>query len=208
MTENPRGASSMARTYKPLPRIPLLANNHYSHPPGPPELVHLDDSALSVMTDLTEVKAITIASDQTIQNAQLKMEACNIHMLLVSNKDRKVIGIITTEDIIGEKPLNVSRERKLHRDDILVRMVMTPQEEMLAIDFESIRYAKVGDIVKTLHDIRKHRAIVVEVDEANNQHTIRGLFSSVEISKQLGRDISDDITPAHYLAELVKTMQS
>ncbi len=196
----------MAKKYQALPRVHLLANNFYSQANDLPELVRCDDAAMRVMTDLRKLRAITILSTDTIEAAATEMNACEVHMLLVRNDEHQIKGIITSEDLIGEKPIKIAQERKIHHDKVLVGMVMTPQDDMLALDIESLAHAKVGDIVETLHEMRKHHAIVVEYSAEKEQHIVCGLFSATQISRQLGKDITSVLGKAHDLAQLLQDL--
>ncbi len=197
----------MNKSFGKLPVIPLNAGSSYSHPPTPPEIVHLDDAALDVMVDLKQANAFTIGPDAPIPEAAMEMRVCHTHILLVTNKEEYVVGLISSEDILGEKPLKINLERRIKRSDITVRMVMIPQTEIIAINIEELRHAKVSSVIQTLHEMHQHNALVVEVDALTGEQTVRGLFCLHQISKQLGRDVTFDMSEAHTLYELQHGMR-
>lgn len=191
----------MPKTYTPLPTVSLQSGVAYMHPLGPQEVVHWDDPALHAMVDFKYLKAETIGPDDSIDTALLAVKNCPYHVLLVVNHEHHVLGIVSAEDLLGEKPLKAIEQKRLHRAEISVQMVMIPQREIVTFELESLRHAKVGHIVQTLRAHKQHYGLVVKVDETQTQ-VIRGLFSSSVISKQLGTDVTSDLAEAHSIAEL------
>lgn len=176
----------MLRDYSPLVSAMLQEGVGYAQPTQiVPEQVTLDDSAVSVMTDLNRVTAVIILPGDTVDEAHRRMIQRGVRLLLAVDQDRKVLGIVTATDILGEKPVQIAFQRGLKRGEILVRDIMTPQERLEVIDMEDVRAAKVGHIVATLKKAGRQHAVVVERD-ARGRQTVRGLFSTTQIARQLG----------------------
>ena len=192
----------MAKQYPPLDTIILNVGTSFSHPNDLPEIIHIDDPALDAMIDFEHITAITIKPEDTISDALIEMKVCGVHLLLVIDDDNKVIGLISSEDILGDRAVKISQERRLPRNEILVSMLMTRQDDVAAINYEDLRHAKVGHLIETLHDIKQHYTIVVTLDEKTQQQTDRGLFSSSQLSKQLGIDVTFDLSERTSVAEL------
>ena len=150
-----------------------------------PQRVGFDNAAEDVMTDLKQVSAVLIRPGDGIDEANRRMIQRSVRLLLVVDENRKVAGIITAPDILGEKPLQVIAERGCRREDILVRDVMTPQQRLEVLHMNNVRGAKVGHVVATLKKSGRQHAVVVEVD-SNGRQTVRGLFSATQIARQLG----------------------
>jgi CBS-domain-containing membrane protein len=150
-----------------------------------PEKVTLDDAAVSVMTDLTRVTAVIILPGDTVDEAHRRMLQRGVRLLLVVDQNRKVVGLITATDILGEKPVLAASERGLRRGEVLVRDIMTPQERLEVLAMDDVRAAKVGHIVSTLQKAGRQHAIVVEHD-AKGRQTVRGVYSATQIARQLG----------------------
>ena len=93
--------------YEPLKTIKLSADNTYLHLHKVLELVHLDDPAFAVMTDFTQTSPRTIGPDEPMDNALNEMKIHGVHLLLVQDDHDKVIGIIASEDILGERPIKI-----------------------------------------------------------------------------------------------------
>ena len=176
----------MLRDYSPLVSTMLQEGVGYAQPTQVvPEQVTLDDSAVSVMTDLNRVTAVIILPGDTVDEAQRRMIQRGVRMLLAVDQDRRVLGLVTATDILGEKPVQVAFQRGLKRGEILVRDIMIPQERLEVLDMEDVRAAKVGHVVATLQKAGRQHAIVVERN-AKGRQTVRGLFSATQIARQLG----------------------
>ena len=61
-------------------------------------------------------------------------------------------------------------------------------KNIIAFDLQSVEEARVGNIVTTLKAHSQHYALVIENE--NNQHIIRGLFNTSQISRQLHHEIA------------------
>ena len=176
----------MLRDYSPVRFDKLQPGIGYAQPTqAVPDRVTLDDAAASVMTDLTRVTAIIILPSDTVDEAHRRMIQRGVRLLLVVDQDRKVLGIITAPDILGEKPVLAASERGLQRQEVLVRDVMTPQEKLEVLEMADVRAAKVGHIVATLKKAGRQHAVVVERD-ARDRQLVRGLFSATQVARQLG----------------------
>jgi CBS-domain-containing membrane protein len=174
------------RDYAPLASRLLQPGTGYSQPGQVvPERVTLDDAAESVMTDLTRVTAVIILPGDTVDEAHRRMIQRGIRLLLVVDQDRKVVGLITATDILGEKPVLAASQRGLRRDEVLVRDIMTPHERLEVLDMADVRAAKVGHVVSTLKKAGRQHAVVVDID-AKGRQGVRGLFSATQIARQLG----------------------
>jgi CBS-domain-containing membrane protein len=176
----------MLRDYAPLPFERLQPGVGYAHPTqAMPDRVTLDDAAASVMTDLTRVTAIIILPGDTVDEAHRRMIWRGVRLLLVVDEDRKVLGLLTALDILGEKPVLAASQRGLRREEVQVRDVMTPQESLEVLNMADLRAAKVGHVVATLKKAGRQHAVVVERDMHGRQ-VVRGLFSATQIARQLG----------------------
>lgn len=176
----------MLRDYVPLASAPLQPGSGYAQPSQPlPEKVTLEDAAEAVMTDLKRVTAVICLPGDTVDEAHRRMIQRGVRLLLVVDQDRKLLGIVTATDILGEKPVQAAVERGLRRDEVQVRDIMTPQERLEVLKMEEVRAAKVGHVVATLKKFGRQHALVVDVD-AKGRQTVRGIFSATQIARQLG----------------------
>ena len=197
----------MEKMFPLLPVITLKSGLSYSHSPYLPEVIHFNDPALHAMFDFKYANVISVYPDAMISEVAMSMRISHTHLLLVIDKENNVIGFISLEDILGEKPLQVTQERKIKRSEILVRMVMTRLENIIAFDYADLIYAKVGNVAQTLNHRKQHYALAVEIDPKTDEQIVRGFFSLSSMSKQLGVDVISGLSEAHSLAELQHTFK-
>jgi CBS domain-containing protein len=174
------------RNYTPLSFRLLRAQAGYAQPTQTvPDRVKLEDSALHVMTDFKATTAVIVLSGDPLDEAHRRMIQRGVRLLLVVDQDRRVVGVITASDILGDKPMRAITQRGIRREELLVRDIMTPQERLEVLEFPDVRTAKVGHVVATLKRSGRQHALVVEHD-AKAGNIVRGVFSATQIARQLG----------------------
>lgn len=176
--------------YKALPAARLEScASYFQVDTQPLRGVSLGSPALDVMTDLKRVQVITVGPDATLASVSRAMERNSVRSLLVADEKRCILGIITTTDTLGEKPMQVVRERGVRHEEVRVSDIMTPRERLEVLDLEDVRVAEVGHIVATLKRVGRQHALVAEED-ASGRQMVRGIFSASQISRQLGTVIN------------------
>jgi len=145
------------------------------------------DPAIVVMTDFKRIAAIQIEATASIEAANQKMILCAVRLLFVTDDQGVVIGLITANDILGEKPVNYIREHGGSRKEIMVLDIMTKKEELDSVQIEDVVRGSVGDIVESLKACDRHHIIVTE--SSKDGVYIRGMFSRTQLSRQLGEPI-------------------
>jgi CBS-domain-containing membrane protein len=148
-----------------------------------------EDPALRVMTDLRRVRALTVGAGTAMDSAYQRMRVNGVRMLLVVDEANRVVGLITSTDIEGEKPVQRMHDRSIRRDELIVADVMTPRERLEVIELHDVERACVGQVVASLKSMGRQHALVVERD-ADGRQRLRGLFSATQIGRQLGEPIS------------------
>jgi hypothetical protein len=172
------------RDYQPLASISLAASVACTLAQPAANPVSLDSPALDVMTDLSKVAAATIEPSAPIAAANEYMIARAVRSLFVT-AGGQLLGLVTTTDILGERPVRVLHARGISRSDLLVSDVMTPVDSIVAMRIEDVRAAKVGHIVASLKQAGRHHELVAE-QLPGGKTCIRGIFSASQIARQLG----------------------
>lgn len=176
----------MSKNFVPLTSHPFKAGSGFARPTQVfPQNVTLNDSAISVMTDLRSVSVVNVRAKTSMEKANDKMIRYGVRTLLVLDDADKVTGLLTATDVLGEKPVRFLQEVGGTHADILVRDVMTVQRDLKVLKLEDVLKAQVGDILTTLKAAGRQHAMVVEEGEDGSQ-TVRGLFSATQIARQLG----------------------
>lgn len=152
-----------------------------------PERVKLDNPALDVMTDFRRMTAFIATPGDTIQQAEERMVRRKVRLLFVMDGENRVAGLVTSTDIHGEKPMKVVQSRGIRRDEVLVADIMTPVENLEAVDFDDIASARVGHVLETLKSRGRQHALVFE--RVEDQKMVRGLLSLSQLCKQLGVNV-------------------
>jgi predicted transcriptional regulator len=152
-------------------------------------LVRADSPAMCVMTDFKQVSVATITPEATLAQANQTMISRGVRLLLVIDRNDEVLGLITSRDTSGEKPIQMVQERGGRFTDLLVNDLMCPRERIDLINTHDVLTAKVGDIVATLKALKRQHAMVGERDPITGQTRIRGVFSATQIGRQLGAPI-------------------
>ncbi len=188
-SEPTRSADGAIADYAPLRHSSPNPGERYTLPrPGSPPPIRLDAPARDVMTDLRRVSAVTIAPEASIDEANRAMIAHRVRALFVVDDAHQVSGIVTSTDILGERPIQFAQERGMRHGEVVVRDIMTPAGRLEILDFHDVEQARVGDIVATLKLAGRQHALVVEtvVVVPAAQRTVCGIFSLTQIARQLG----------------------
>lgn len=189
------------RQYSALPSRPLRPHTrfHTPHQDLTPR-VTLEDPAVAVMTDFQKMTAFTIDPDVSVDTAARVMRRRRVHLLLVVDVENRVLGIITSNDLLGEKTLQCISSRGIARADALVRDIMTPEDRLEVISMDDVLHAHVGHVVATLKANGRRHAAVVDEDASGHQ-TLRGLFAASQLAAQLGAPV-ETIEIAKTFAEI------
>ena len=156
--------------------------------------ITLDDPAIEVMTDFTLVTAISVNPCASLENARERMITDKIQLLFVTNQFHEVVGLITANDLSGEKAMQHLSETGGKMADVMVRDIMTPRYKLEAITMQDLRKSSVGDLVETFKRMGRQHALVIESTEDNDTKPgIRGILSVTQINKQLGKPITESL---------------
>lgn len=173
--------------FRSLPLYPLPPVTSYFEPSQEsPAQVKDISPAILVMTDLRHQTTFTIEPGVSIDWALSRMKTVGVRLLFVVGVDKEVLGLITSTDIQGEKPMRLHKELGVRREEIVVRDIMTPRDELETLSIDDVLRASVGDVVATLCSVGRRHALVLDDEPRYGQPAIRGIFSASQIGKQLG----------------------
>ena len=199
----------MQKKYDAIEIQGLSKISEHAQPPELPEVVHMDDPALCVYQSFNHAAPATITDNAMLSDAVLEMKAYNEHLLLVLDEDKHMIGIITSHLIHGEKPYRIMHQRGLKHSELMVKMLMVPNEKIACLHTECLQTAKVGNIVETLKANKRHYALVID-DHIAGKQIVTGYFSATQINKKLERRPKTDNQSNSILEleELLKNLES
>lgn len=148
--------------------------------------IALTDSAAIILTDFTWDAPVTVAADRFIDDALQDMIVAGVRALLVM-RGEAVVGLITSYDIEGERPLQFLNAAGFARhSDIEVGHIMTPWDVVPTVDLPWIASASVADVLERLRRKRASHCMVVEYPEQGGAF-VRGMFSRADIERQLAQ---------------------
>lgn len=164
--------------------------------------------ALELMTDFRQTPLIMVSSITQIDQALKQMIYSGVRLLFVINEHSAISGIITANDIQGEKPMLYLQARDCQlntctRDEITTADIMTPVQQWQILDYSQLAHAKIGHIIETFKAMAKRHIIVME--SGNNKQVVRGLFSASAIEHALEQPI-DIADTAQSFAEIERAL--
>jgi CBS domain-containing protein len=151
--------------------------------------VTLTSQGLDVMTDLALVKASTIDPETTLARAEQVMIHQGVRLLFVVSNFPCVEGLITSSDLIGDKPMRLVNQRNIHHDDLCVADVMTELSHLDALDFDNLKSANVGQVIATFQKFGRKHLLVVQNATVTSPARIRGVISLTQLERQLGKTV-------------------
>ena len=151
--------------------------------------VTLASPAVEVMTDLTLVKAATVAPTTSLAQAEQQMIYQGVRMLFVVSEMPSIEGLITTTDLHGERQMRLVHARGARYADLCVSDVMTGLPMLEGIDHDRLSASTVGDVVATLKRHGRQHLLVVQAATAQSPRRVRGVISRAQIERQLGSTI-------------------
>jgi len=147
--------------------------------------IQLYDPAINAMNDFSRQYPVTVDEDRQIGAALNDMARLGVRCLLVV-KDLKVVGLITSYDIEGERPIQyIQQFHDVRRNEVLVSHVMTHWHDLVTLSWAAVKKARVTDVLQALRDTNLMHLLVVET-ASDGSTCVRGLFSRARIERQLG----------------------
>ena len=155
---------------------------------GDGEEFTLESNAALAMTDFRHVRPFTISPTATIADINAKMIACGVRLLFVSEVNDVLLGLVTYNDIFGDKPVRYIQEHGGSHDEIVAQDIMTSVNMLEALEQGEVNRKRVGDIVETMKSSRRQHVLVTD-SQPDGVRFVSGLFSSTDIGKRLGIEI-------------------
>ena len=176
---------------------------------GKAATITLDDPAFALMTDFNLIRPFSTPATTLLEDINQRMIACGVRLLFIADSNEELQGLVTYNDLYGEKTLLFIQQNGGKREEITAGDLMTPLNKLEALHFSDILKSRVGDIVETIKACGRQHLLVVEdqvvEDQANGSKAVTGLFSSTQIEKKLG--IKIELSPrANSFAEVERAL--
>jgi CBS domain-containing protein len=177
----------LARPGELHPAQSSFASSDAPRRPAPPQLhpVAPSDPAALVMTDFAAQTPVLVTAERPIDEALRDMMVAGVRALLVA-RGEKIVGLITSYDIQGERPLQFLNSSSFTRhDEIQVGHIMTPWDRVPMLEWDTVRAASVADIAAHFKTHSTITHIVVVERAAQGGSVVRGVFSRTRLERQL-----------------------
>jgi CBS domain-containing protein len=157
----------------------------------------MSDPAVYAVTDFTRDYPMTVDPERQIDGALSDMIRLGVRALLVA-KDQRLVGLVTSYDIQGERPMQFLQSSNYSRhEDIRVVHVMTPWDELVALDWDSVESARAGELYAAFEQTSLTHLLVIETDRRTHRSVVRALASRARLLRQLGDQVSGPAEPGH-----------
>jgi CBS domain-containing protein len=155
------------------------------------------DPAIYAITDFKRDYPMTVEPERQIDEALTDMIRLGIRALVVA-KEQRLVGLVTSYDIQGERPMQFLQSSNYSRhEDIRVMHIMTPWDELLALDWESVESARAGELSALFQRTNLTHMLIVEVDRKTSHSVVRALASRARLVRQLAGSGSALVEPGH-----------
>ena len=165
----------------------------------------LAEPAIGLMTDLSHAPCVMADHMDALEPTLHTMVSAHVHMAFVTDVNERVIGLITTQDLQGEKPLQRAMADHVRFQELNLEQLMTPVARWPAISSAAVARARVGDVVCTLQEQSLRYLLVI--DHEPEGPVLRGLFSARQMEAALGMEIRADLHSRNF-AELEQVLGS
>ena len=147
------------------------------------------DPAIQAITDFTREHPATVEDERQIDDALTDMVRIGVRALLVV-RDQSVVGLITSYDIQGERPLQFLRHSTYtHHQELRVAHIMTPWDQLSVLDWDALQHLRAGELLRLFEESGVTHMLVVQTDMKHGTPIVRGLASRARLTRQLsGRE--------------------
>jgi CBS domain-containing protein len=143
------------------------------------------DPAVHAVTDFTRDYPITVDAERQIDDALNEMIHLGVRALLAA-KSQRLVGLITSYDIQGERPMQFLESSTCRRrQDIRVADIMTPWDRLWALEWQSVESARAADLLTVFEETGLTHLLIVETDRLHSTTTLRALASRARLMRQL-----------------------
>lgn len=149
------------------------------------------DPALSLLTDLHHSACVVAHHHDGLDATLHLMLRAGVRMVFVSGADGELVGMVTAEDIQGERPVLRASAHKVPHRELTVADVMVPVTQWDTVDLATVRTARLGDVAATMHEHGLRYLLVTQ--RKHGQTVLRGLFSANRLEMAMNTTIEPDL---------------
>ena len=113
-------------------------------------LIDLASPALKMVNNFTQKKPVRAQHETIIADALKQTSSQQSDFVLVMDDDHKLIGIVSSADLQSAKITIIAQRLNTPRNEVSLRHVMTPINQLMGVSMQSLSYACVGDALQTM----------------------------------------------------------
>lgn len=162
------------------PELPKVQRMALAHEP-----------ALSLLTDLHHSACVVAHQQDGLDQTLHLMLRAGVRMVFVADASGALVGMVTADDIQGERPVVHASSRLVPHRELTVADVMVPVTQWDTVDLANVRTARLGDIAETLHEHGLRYLLVTQ--KKNGKTVLRGLFSARRLEMAMNTTIEPDL---------------
>lgn len=159
--------------------FPVSRIAHLVHPEEFHELSPMSP-ALEFFTDFKKHVPLTIEGSTPAEAVEALMRSAHVKLKLVVDAEGEFIGTISLDNL-DEQHFMARVATGFAHNEILVKDLMRPKAEIMALSLTDLEEANINDVIKALQQKGQQHCLVV--DQSNKQ--IRGLISASDVARRL-----------------------
>ncbi|MFT3856211.1 MAG: CBS domain-containing protein [Aquabacterium sp.] len=149
------------------------------------------DPALSLLTDLHHSACVVASHRDGLEQTRHLMMRAGVRMVFVAGSDGQLVGMVTAEDIQGERPVVRASNQGVPHGELTLADVMIPVAHWEVVDLAQVRTARLGDVAATMHEHGLRYLLVTQLKDGRT--TLRGLFSARRLEMAMNTTIEPDL---------------
>lgn len=163
-------------------QIHLFPVSRVAHLVRPEEFHELSplSPALEFFTDFKKHIPLTIEGSMPAEAVETLMRQAHVKLKLVVDSEGEFIGTISLDNLDEQQFMARVATGFAHKE-ILVRDLMRPKADIMALSLADLEVATINDVIKVLQQKGQQHCLVV--DQSTTQ--IRGLISASDVARRL-----------------------
>jgi DeoR family transcriptional regulator, catabolite repression regulator len=143
--------------------------------------VTLDSPATTVFTSFGERPPVVAEETTSIDDALALMQRAHVRFMLVVDKREKLLGVLSSQVLAGDQPMMIANRLGVSRAELMVKNLMTPKHDLLAIPLTALQHARVGDLLHTLKSTGEQHLLIIAGN--GKQKFVAGIVSAGDIER-------------------------
>ena len=180
----------MSQTHR-FKSLPLSSMSTAPELPKAQRVAMAHEPALSLLTDLHHSACVVAHQQDGLDQTLHLMLRAGVRMAFVSGAHAELIGMVTAEDIQGERPVVRASSQLVAHKDLTVVDVMVPVTQWDTVDLSVVRTTRLGDIAETLHEHGLRYLLVTQ--QKHGKTMLRGMFSARRLEMAMNTTIEPDL---------------